>query len=175
MSWFLDGLAVFFLIILGVSGFARGLIEELGRLVGLIAALIASVSSSSELSQRLVKLAAMDRWVALCLAFAGIFAVVLIATRILTRFIHIAYLSKSNQWVNRSLGFVFGSIKGFFIIIAFTWILAIVPLQKWSHVIASNSRIVQTGTAFRVAVVSFFNWEDPVALGESYIMELTQP
>ena len=175
MSWFLDGLAVFFLIILGVRGFARGLIEELGRLVGLIAALIASVSSSSELSQRLVKLAAMDGWVALCLSFAGIFAVVLIATRILTRFIHIAYLSKSNQWVNRSLGFVFGSIKGFFIIMAFTWILAIVPLQKWSHVIASNSRIAQTGTAFRIALVSFFNWEDPVALGESYIMELTQP
>ena len=72
MSWFFDGLAVFFLIILGVSGFARGLIEELGRLVGLIAALIASVSSSSELSQRLVKLAAMDSWVALCLSFRGL-------------------------------------------------------------------------------------------------------
>ena len=175
MSWFVDGLAVFFMIIMGVSGFARGLIEELGRLVGLVTALIVSIFSTSELSQKLIKLVPMDNWISLCLTFSGIFAVVLIAGRVLTRFVHIAFLSKSNQWVNRSMGFVFGSIKGFFIIMAFTWILAIVPLQKWSHVIVSNSRIARTGIAFRVAVVSFFNWEDPVALGESYIMELTQP
>ena len=175
MSWFIDGLAIFFLIIMGISGFTKGFIEELGRLFGLIVAMIVSISSTSELSQRLIKLTPIDNWIALCLAFAGIFSVILLGVRILTRFVHIAYLSKSNQWVNRSMGFVFGSIKGFFIIMAFTWILAIVPLQKWSHVIVSNSRIARTGIAFRVAVVSFFNWEDPVALGESYIMELTQP
>jgi len=175
MSWFIDGLAVFFLIIMGISGYKRGIIEELGRLIGLVTALIVSIASSSTLSQKLLKEIPMDNWVALCLSFAGIFTVFLIMGRILTRFIHIAYLSKSNQWANQSLGFVFGTLKGGFIIMTFTWILAIVPLQKWSNIITSNSSIAQTGSTFRIAVVSFFNWEDPVALGESYIMQLTLP
>ena len=39
----------------------------------------------------------------------------------------------------------------------------------------TNSKIAKTGTEIRTAVVSFFNWEDPIALGESYIINLTQP
>ena len=175
MSWFIDGLAVFFVIIIGISGYKRGLIEELGRLIGLVIALIFSIASSLTLSQKLLKQVPMDEWVALCLSFSGIFAVFLIIGRILTRFIHIAYLSKSNQWANQSLGFVFGTLKGWFIIMTFTWVLAIVPLQKWSNIISSNSSIARAGSTFRIAVVSFFNWEDPVARGESYIMQMTQP
>jgi len=175
MSWFIDLLATLFLILMGISGFKRGLIEELGRLIGLISALIVSISLTPRLSQLLLKHAPMDNWIALSITYITLFSTVLIIGRLLTRFAHIAYLSKSNQWVNHYMGFAFGSMKGFFIIISFTWFIAILPIQKWSNIIASNSRISKFGTKFRTKVVSIFNWEDPVFIGESYIMELTQP
>ncbi len=70
---------------------------------------------------------------------------------------------------------MFGSLKGFFVIIIFVWLLNILPLKRWSYIISENSKIAKTGTEIRTAVVSFFNWEDPIALGESYIINLTQP
>ena len=42
MNWFLDGLAICFLCLMGTVGFQRGLIEELGRLIGLILAVLFS-------------------------------------------------------------------------------------------------------------------------------------
>jgi Fe2+ transport system protein B len=89
--------------------------------------------------------------------------------------VQIALLSKSNQWMNRSLGFVFGSIKGFFIMMVFIWIMAILPLQKWSNIIEENSIFAQKSNLIRINMVEFFNWEDPVALSESYLKQLSQP
>ena len=44
MIQFLDALAIFFMISMGVIGFRRGVIEELGRLLGLIISMIFSLS-----------------------------------------------------------------------------------------------------------------------------------
>jgi uncharacterized membrane protein required for colicin V production len=49
MSWFLDGLAVFFMVYSGVVGFKRGFIEELGRLIGLLLAVVIAISNSTSL------------------------------------------------------------------------------------------------------------------------------
>ena len=35
-----------------------------------------------------------------------------------------------------------------------------------------NSRISRFSIEFRISLVSFFNWDDPVELGESYIKQL---
>jgi uncharacterized membrane protein required for colicin V production len=117
----------------------------------------------------------MDEWMGMFLSFSLLFAVTLMATRILTKMVQIALLSKSNQWMNRSLGFVFGSIKGFFIMMVFIWIMAILPLQKWSNIIQANSILAQKSNLIRINMVEFFNWEDPVALSESYLKQLSQP
>jgi len=109
------------------------------------------------------------------LSFALLFTAALFAARVLTKLVHIALLSKSNQLMNGSLGFIFGSIKGCFILMVFVWFIAILPLQKWTMIIEGNSRIAQQGNKFRSALVSFFNWEDPVSMSESYIKQLTQP
>jgi uncharacterized membrane protein required for colicin V production len=117
----------------------------------------------------------MDEWMGMFLSFSLLFAVTLMGARILTKMVQIALLSKSNQWMNRSLGFVFGSIKGFFIMMVFIWILAILPLQKWSNIIQANSILAQKSNLIRINMVEFFNWEDPVALSESYLKQLSQP
>ncbi|MBT3502513.1 MAG: CvpA family protein [Candidatus Marinimicrobia bacterium] len=175
MTWFLDGLAVFFILLLGIIGFKRGFIEELGRLIGLIFAILISVSNSTNISIKLNEVLPIDQWMGLFLSFTLLFASTLIVVRLLTKLAQIALLSKSNQWMNRSLGFVFGSIKAFFIVIVFIWILAILPLKKWSTIIEDNSKISQKSHEIRTSIVSFFNWEDPVLMSESYLKQLTQP
>ena len=175
MSWFLDGLALLFIVLLGVIGFKRGFIEEFGRLLGLIFAILISISNSTKFSVKVNNLFEMDEWMGMFLSFSLLFAVTLIVIRILTKMVQIALLSKSNQWMNRSLGFIFGSIKGFFIMMVSIWIMAILPLQKWSKIIESNSILAQESNLIRINMVELFNWEDPVALSESYLKQLSQP
>lgn len=175
MSWFLDGLAILFVVLLGIVGFKRGFIEELGRLIGLIIAILISVSNSAKLSIKLNEILPTDQWMGLFLPFSLLFTATLIGARVLTKLVHIALLSKSNQLMNRSLGFLFGGIKGGFIVMVFIWVIAILPLKKWSIIIQENSQIAQRSNKLRLEMVTFFNWEDPVALSESYLKQLTQP
>ena len=175
MSWFLDGLALLFIVLLGVVGFRRGFIEELGRLIGLIFAILISVSNSAKFSVKLNDVLPTDEWMSMFLSFSLLFVVTLMGARILTKLVQIALLSKSNQWMNRSFGFVFGSIKGFFIMMVFVWFMAILPLQKWSDIITANSKLAQKSNQIRIIMVEFFNWEDPITLSESYLKQLTQP
>tara|TARA_B110000014_G_C20121658_1_gene594706 strand:+ start:761 stop:1288 length:528 start_codon:yes stop_codon:yes gene_type:complete len=175
MSWFLDSLAVLFIIGLGYTGFKRGFIEELGRLLGLLSAILIAVSNSSSLYSHIHPLLFADEWLSMFLSFALLFFLTLIVSRLLTSLIHIVVLSDNIQLMNRSLGFIFGSIKGGFILIVFIWFIAILPLKKWTMFIEQNSRLAQKGNLFRVSIVSFFNWDDPVLMSESYIKQLTQP
>ena len=48
MSWFLDGLALFYIIFNGVLGFNRGLVDELGRLLGLVLSILIATSKTVE-------------------------------------------------------------------------------------------------------------------------------
>jgi len=175
MSWFLDGLAFLFILFLGYNGFKRGFIEELGRLLGLALAILISISNSANVSIKLSEILPADEWMVIFLSFALLFTAALFAARVLTKLVQIALLSKSNQLMNGSLGFIFGSIKGCFILMVFVWFIAILPLHKWTMIIEENSRIAQNGNKFRSALVSFFNWEDPISMSESYIKQLTQP
>ena len=157
MSWFLDGLALFYILFNGVLGFNRGLVDELGRLIGLVLSILISTSKTSFLS------------------FCVIFSVILLCGRVVTRLFKIALLSRSNIWMDNILGFIFGSLKGYCIIAVFIWVIIILPLDKWTMIIEQNSNIVKTTNEFRVAIISFFGWEDPVNFSENFIKKLVQP
>ncbi|MFL2983325.1 MAG: CvpA family protein [Candidatus Neomarinimicrobiota bacterium] len=175
MSWFLDGLALIFILFLGYDGFNKGLIEELGRLVGLVLAILISISNTKILSNKIVDITLLGEELIVIFSFSFLFIITLLCMRLLTKMIHIAFLSPNNQLMNRSLGFTFGLIKGFFITMVFSWFIALLPLQKWKMVMNENSRFVKYGNEFRLTLVSFFNWDDPVSSGESYFKQLTQP
>ena len=89
--------------------------------------------------------------------------------------LNIAIISKNNQMMNQSLGFTFGAFKGFFIIMTILWFIALLPKQEWTSFMGKKSNISKISNQFRISLVSFFNWDDPVELGESYIKQLTQP
>jgi len=175
MNLFIDGLAILYMIINGVIGYGRGIVEELGRLIGLIFSIFIAISQVSYFSNLIQQKINIESWLAILISFITLFFSVILLGRIITRLFHIALLSKSNQWANNLLGFIFGVIKGFFIVTVFFWILIILPLDKWTNIIEYNSRIFQTGTQFRLKIVNTFGLEDPLFHSENYIKNLVQP
>ena len=175
MAWFLDGFAILFILFLGYNGFNRGLVEELGRLVGLIIAILISMSNTKPVSDKIIEIVGLDDWIIKILTFTLLFITSIVLTRLLTKMLNIAILSKNNQMMNQSLGFTFGAFKGFFIIMTILWFIALLPKQKWTSFMGKNSNISKISNQFRISIVSFFNWDDPVELSESYIKQLTQP
>ena len=175
MAWFLDGFAILFILFLGYNGFNRGLVEELGRLVGLIIAILISMSNTKSVSEKIIGIVGFDDWIIKILTFTLLFIATIVLTRLLTKMLNIAILSKNNQMMNQSLGFTFGAFKGFFIIMTILWFVALLPKQKWTSFMGKNSNISKISNQFRISIVSFFNWDDPVELSESYIKQLTQP
>ena len=172
MAWLLDGVAILFILFLG---FNRGLIEELGRLIGLIIAILICMSNTKSISDKIVGIVGLDDWIIKILTFTLLFIVTIVLTRFLTKMLNIAILSKNNQMMNQSLGFTFGAFKGFFIIMTILWFIALLPKQKWTSFMGKKSNILIISNQFRISIISFFNWDDPVELSESYIKQLTQP
>ena len=175
MTWFLDGFAILFILFLGYNGFNRGLIEELGRLIGLIIAILISMSNTKSISDKIIGIVGLDDWIIKILTYAILFITTIVLTRLLTKMLNIAILSKNNQMMNQSLGFTFGAFKGFFIIMTILWFIALLPKQEWTSFMGKKSNISKISNQFRISLVSFFNWDDPVELSESYIKQLTQP
>ena len=175
MTWFLDGFAILFILFLGYNGFNRGLIEELGRLIGLIIAILISMSNTKSVSDKIIGIVGLDDWIIKILTFSLLFIATITLTRLLTKMLNIAIISKNNQIMNQSLGFTFGAFKGFFIIMTILWFIALLPKQEWTSFMGKKSNISKISNQFRISLVSFFNWDDPVELSESYIKQLTQP
>ena len=119
MAWFLDGLAIIFILLLGYNGFTKGLIEEFGRLLGLVLAILISMSNTTIISMWVNDVFPLEEWVTRSMSFTFLFIATLLFSRLLTKMLHIALLSHSNQLMNRSLGFTFGMFKGFFIVMVF--------------------------------------------------------
>ena len=175
MSWFLDGLAFFYIIFNGVLGFSRGLVDELGRLLGLVLSILLATSKTVELSSFFLKNSNIEPWGSTLMSFCIIFSIFLLIGRAITRLFKIALLSRSNIWMDNILGFIFGSMKGYCIIAVFIWALIILPLDSWTNIIEQNSKVVHTTNDFRMNIISFFGWQDPVNFSENFIKKLVQP
>lgn len=175
MPSFLDSLAIFFIIIMGYSGFTKGFIEELGRLLGLIFAVFVSMSKSVAFSSYLSTFIEFKESILLSLSYTLLFILSICIGRILTKFAHIAFLSAENRLMNHTMGFFFGMVKGAIVLISFVWFMSILPLQKWNTIINENSKLIIYSNQIRLSVISFFNWEDPISLSESYVKKMTQP
>ena len=175
MSWFLDGLAFLYMIFNGILGFNRGIVDELGRLIGLCLSILIATSQTVNISTYILEKIELEPWLAIFIAFCSVFTLVLIFSRLVTRLFQIALLSKANIWVNNLLGLFFGMLKGFCIITVFIWVLIMFPLDKWTNIIEQNSKIFYAATSFRNNIVSFFGWEDPVSYSENFIKDLVQP
>ena len=173
MGYFIDGFAVFYLIVMGMIGFKRGLIEELGRLFGLVLATFISFKYYIILAGKIHELLTIDPWVEMILSGAGLFAITIFSVRLLTKFFHIAFLSDNNQWVNQFMGVLFGALKGLVVMAVIIWFIDILPLDKWSSIIIDNSRIAKTNIIIRDGIIETFHWQDPIKKSEEFIQSLS--
>jgi len=175
MSFFLDGLALLYLLFNGILGYSRGFVDEFGRLIGLVLSIIIATGHTVNVSKIILENIHLEPWLATIIAFGAVFSLIIIFSRIITRLFKIALLSKANIWINSTLGFLFGMLKGYCIITVFIWILIILPLDSWTNIVEQNSRIFQTTNHFRNNMVNFFGWEDPLNYSENFIRDMVQP
>ena len=89
MSWFLDGLAIIFILLLGYNGYNKGLIEEFGRLIGLVLAILISISNARNIANKINDLVLEQEWIATSLSFISLFVITLLVARGLTRMFNI--------------------------------------------------------------------------------------
>ncbi|MBT3663947.1 MAG: CvpA family protein [Candidatus Marinimicrobia bacterium] len=167
----IDALVIFFIMAMGLIGFRRGLVEEMGRLLGLILASIFALRYYVGLGSFLMEWVPIDIWLLFVLSYIIIFSAVLLVARMLTKLIHFLFLSKSTKWANRVMGTVFGLIKGLLVVMIFFWMVELFPDRESTNIIMSESRMVQRLIHVRKSIISTFNWRDPVELGEKTIRE----
>ncbi len=172
MILFLDLLSLSFIIGLGYIGFKRGLVEELGRLLGLIVAISFSWGYYLDLSGVILNLLNINPWVVMVFSFITIFIAFLLGMRIVTKLIHIFVMTNSTKMLNKGMGFAFGAMKGGLVIMLFLWMVDIVPKYEFSEIIHSRSMIASFLKTTRSKVIHTFNLEDPVAKSEKFVQKL---
>ena len=163
---------VFFIVVMGGVGFSRGFIEEMGRLLGLIISTIFALNYYLNLAGLILSIVSMNTFVIMVITFAIIFALILFITRVLTRFFHILFTSSGTKFANRSMGFLFGAVKGMIILMLLYWTVDLFPEKKWSTIIRKESYLSKTFTNTRHVIIDIFHLTDPVHQGEIFIKDV---
>ena len=169
---FLDVLACFFIAIMGSIGFRRGFIEEIGRLIGLLVSTLFSLKYYLLLSAKILSIIQLNTFVVMVISFTTIFVLMLFIVRVLTRFFHILLTSRGIKFANRSMGFVFGALKGIIILMLFYWTIDLFPSNKWISIIRDESYLSYKFTNSRYVIINLFHLEDPVKEGEKFIKDM---
>ena len=172
MILFLDVLASFFMVVMGGVGFRRGFIEEMGRLLGLIISTIFALKYYLDLAGLILSIVPINTFVIMVISFAIIFALMLFITRVLTRFFHILLTSSGTKFANRSMGFLFGAVKGMIILMLLYWTVDLFPEKKWASIIREESYLSKTFNDTRHVIIDIFHLNDPVHQGELFIRDV---
>ncbi len=102
-----------FIAYFGFRGFQRGLIDEVGRLIGLVLAVILAYKLSPPLSEYIGLENELARSAA---AFIGIFLVTLIAMMLVTRLIRTLVELILLEWLDKLGGTLFGLLKSLIVL-----------------------------------------------------------
>ena len=135
---FLDALGGMILVWFGYRGFKKGLTGEIGHVVGLLGAVIISMSWYVSLGGILSNLLPVHGYVIIGIAFSALFFPILIFFRIVFKliefFISTAGLNPLNNW----LGIITGLIKGVLILSMVIWGLELINNSRWTGIVQSN-------------------------------------
>ncbi len=168
----LDGLALLFILTFAVIGFYHGFVDEFGKLLGLIVSTVAALNTYVPVTVWVSNLVTMDAWVLLFCSFIAVFSIVLFGMRLLTKIFQYLLVRQKNKWANRSLGFLFGGVKGAVILSVFIWMVDLSPMDRWSEILHSESKLTQKLTSVRSRFITTFHWDDPVKEGKEFIRNM---
>ena len=171
---FFDGVGYFFLLVMGIIGFQRGVVEEIGRLLGLILANLVALRYVNVFSVHLEKALPTDAIPVQPVGYVLLFVLTLLGVRLVTRFVHLLLLTKSTRWANRWMGLGFGVLKGLLILMVVVTALEMLPGARWSQKILASSRLSATLGVTRTKITSLFNWPDFVEEGKNFMEQVIE-
>jgi len=171
---FFDLFAATFLLFLGIGGFKRGFIKEIGRIISFIFTFWLSITYYVEFAEILQQEISVNPYFLLFLSFAIIFIITLIVSRIVVELIDQVIGIRKTRLFNHLFGSVLGVLKGMVAIALILWAFELLPIQHWTNTLYQESRIAKTVKTIRDNSVSFFELEDPVNNGKEYIRSLTE-
>ena len=169
---FFDLFAATFLLFLGIGGFKRGFVKELGRIISFVFTLWLSITYYVDFAEILQQELSLNPYFLLFLCFAIIFIVTLIISRIVVELLDQIIGIRKTRLFNNLFGFALGGFKGIITIALILWAFELLPIQHWTDTLYQESRIAKTVKSIRDNSVSFFHLEDPVNKGEEYIKTL---
>ena len=166
---FFDLFAATFILFLGIGGFTRGFVTEIGRLISMIFTLWLGITYYVDLANVLHHDFNLNPYIILFISFSLIFTVTLIATRIIVELIDQFVGFKKTRRLNQLLGFVVGIIKGIIPIAIILWTFEMLPVQNWSDTLYKESKVARIVKNIRDKNIEFFGWNDPVKAGRNYV------
>ena len=175
MGLFLDIIILSFIVLSGIRGFLSGFIEQVGQTIGLVISILVSFKYSVKFSEYYIEKVPFEIGTFYFLTFSVIFSLTLILSRIILKTIQIIFLNQNNDWMNKSLGAVFGFLKGIIIITMLIWFVSILPLDKWNSHIKKYSKLAKYSYNIKLGVVEFFHWDENLIKIEAYFKNITQP
>jgi len=164
-----DLFAATFILFLGIGGFTRGFVTEIGRIISLIVSLWLAITYYIDLAEVLHHDFNLNSYIILFVSFSLIFSIALIATRIIADFIDQFVGFKKTRRLNQLLGFVVGIIKGTIPIAIILWTFELLPVQHWTDTLYEESKIARIVKNIRDKNIEFFSWDDPIESGKNYV------
>lgn len=169
---FFDLFAATYLLFMGFGGFKNGWILETGKIIGVIIALWISITFYIDLAEVIQQEISFDPIATLFLSFFVIFSLTFILTRIIILLIDQIIGIRKMRFFNQLLGFFFGMLKGSILIVMVLWIFELLPYQKWTDTLYTNSAIARILRHVRDTSIDYMGWEDPIGEGKAYIKSL---
>ncbi len=169
---FFDLFAITFLLFLGIGGYKRGFIIEIGRIISLIFTFWLSITYYVDFAEILQREFSNNPYLILFASFSIIFIFTLIITRVIIELIDQIIGIGKNWLFNQLLGFIVGVVKGIIPIIIILWVFELLPIQHWTDTLYKESQIANIAKTIRDKNIEFFGWEDPVNAGKEYVKSI---
>lgn len=171
MSFTFDLIALAVVAILAAIGYSRGFLEEFGRMVGLVVAGMVAVKYTRPVALWLENPTGLTYPVLSFVSFLALFFTFLFVIRLLTKMLQVFMLAKGIRWANRTLGLVFGGLKGVVTLMVILWLMDLAPNPRYFSGIRAQSYVYRNLSHTRHWIIDAFGLRDPVDRSESWVKE----
>ena len=172
MILFIDGLVFFYASMNSYLGLKRGFLEEISRILGLAFSIIISFNNYLNLSVIISKWTSLNQKGVLIISYLIIFIISIQFFRLISKILQFLFISKSTKMMNKLLGALVGFFKGIIFISIFVWFFELIPNNRISKIILSESKVTSQLVKIRTNVSEIFYFDKPIKESEKRIEKL---
>ncbi len=165
----IDWIITLLIIGLGILGYSRGFLEELGRLIGFVISTISALKFHTNLALWFYELTSFDLTTLSILSFILIFLLFLFTIRLLTKMIQLLMLTRGIRRTNRLLGVIFGVLKGFVLTLVILWMIDIFPHAKTFESLKTKSFFYRQLDGTRHWIAMSFGFDNSLTMSKKLV------